>query len=183
MSLFGNQERVYLFTRTAPAFFQVCQTTFTDDVFLALSRITDSPKTSGQKNLIIGRIIETLDATQHPVLYEDMTKLITAATEACQSFKLHRHKRLAHNDLNFKLQTTTKLLPGIPIAEINRAIESLQDVLNAFNRYFFEKEISFKVIENGGVEALVIYLQKGVEAFNTEKQQALSGIAPARSST
>lgn len=173
-SLYGTQERVDLLSATAPSFFQVCQTTFADDVYLMLSRITDSPKTYDQENLVIARLIDSVDPSQDPVFYQKLKQMTDAAILACLPFRKHRHKRLAHSELNFKLQTSANLIPNISVAEINRAIEALQKLLNEFCRYFFQRDTSYKVIENGGVKALVTYLQKGVDAVEKEKQQALA---------
>jgi hypothetical protein len=169
--LFDTEERVKIVNQTAPNFFLACRMTFSDDVFLALSRITDRLDTHGQDNLVISRLLEHLDQTQHPSLHEELTGLIDAAMEACKPFKHHRHKRLAHNDLNMKLKYTTEPLPGITVGDVNRAVKSLQEVLNTFSRYFFDSETHFTVVENSGVKALFVYLQKGVEAFENEKQQ------------
>jgi len=182
-SLYGTQERVDLLSATAPSFFQVCQSTFADDVFLMLSRITDSPKTRGQENLVIARLIDSIDANQDPAFHQKLKQMADAAILACLPFRKHRHKRLAHSDLSFKLQTAGNLIPNISVDEINRAVEALQNVLNEFNRHFLDRETSYKVIENGGVKALVTYLQKGVDAFEAEKRQALAAHSATRKST
>jgi hypothetical protein len=169
--LFESEDRVDIVNQTAPNFFLACKMTFTDDVFLALSRLTDPLQSNGQENLVINRLSEQLDQSEHPSLYRELTGLLAIATEACKPFKRHRHKRLAHNDLSTKLKYTTQTLPGITVGDVNRAVKSLQEVLNAFNRYFFDRETHFSVVENGGVKALFVYLQKGVEAFEREKQQ------------
>jgi hypothetical protein len=172
--LFESEERVDIANRTAPNFFLACWMTFRDDVFLALSRITDPLQSRGQDNLVISRLSEQLDQKEHPKLHEELTKLIEVAMKACKPFRNYRHKRLAHNDLNTKLKHTTEALPGITIEDVNGAVKSLQEVLNAFNRYFFSSETYFTIVENGGVKALFVYLQKGMEAFEDEKQQMLA---------
>jgi hypothetical protein len=172
--LFESEERVDIVNQTAPNFFLACKITFTDDVFLTLSRITDPLQSNRQDNLVISRLSERLDRSEHPKLHDELTRLIAAAIKACKPFKRHRHKRLAHNDLNIKLKYTTEPLPGIKVGDVNRAVKSLQDVVNAFNRYFFDRETHFTVVERGGVKALFVYLQKGVEGFESEKQQMLA---------
>ena len=110
-TLFNTQEKVDLLSETAPSFFQACQITFADDVYLALSRITDSPQTSGQDNLVISRLINGVDQTQDPNFYKKLKTLIDDALSACTPFRQHRHKRLAHSDLNAKLADNHESTP------------------------------------------------------------------------
>jgi hypothetical protein len=171
-TLFNTQEKVDLLSETASSFFQACQTTFADDVFLALSRITDSPQIRGQDNLVIARLVDGVDQAQDPIFYKKLKTLTEDALLACKPFRQHRHKRLAHSDLNAKMQTTTNLLPSISVSDINAAVDALQKVLNEFDRYYFERETSYKIMENGGVKSLLLYLQKGVDAFKADDDQA-----------
>jgi len=173
-NLFDSKEKVEFLNQTASSFFLACQITFTDEVVLAISRITDSPRSAGQDNLVITRLLEAFDQTQHSEFHAELSKLIDAAMDACKPFKKHRNKRLGHNDLNIKLKYTKEPLPGIIFDEVNHAIKSLQEILNTFSRYFFDSETHFKVKEKAGVEALIIYLRKGVETFEKEKQEILS---------
>jgi hypothetical protein len=168
--LFESKEKVELLNQTASSFFLACQMTFTDDVLLALSRITDFPRSVGQDNLVITRLLEELEQTQHPTFHAELSKLIGAAMQACNPFKQHKHKKLAHNDLNIKLKQTNEPLPGIMVGDVNRAVKSLQAIMNAFSRYFFNSETQFEVEKSGGVEALMIYLRKAVDTFEQEKQ-------------
>ena len=173
-SLFESKQRVDLFNETASSFFWACHLTFSDDVFLAISRLTDSQKSSGQDNLVVSRLLDSLDVAQHPKFHEELRKLIEVAMDVSKPFKQHRHKRLAHNDMDRKLKYTSQPLPGISFDDVSRAVKSLQDVMSKFNHYFFDTETSYKIIESSGVEALTIYLQKGVDAFENEKQQMLA---------
>jgi hypothetical protein len=173
LGLFGSQDRVDLLTSTASTFFQVVRTTFADDIFLMVSRLTDSPETSGQSNLVITRLVGGVDKEQYPDFYQRLQTLTDDALTACEPFKQHRHKRLAHSDLNAKLQPASNLLPSISTDQITKAIESLQKVLNEFNVHFNDSETSFKVYESGGVKALVTYLQKGLDASKADDEERL----------
>ncbi|HCV42111.1 MAG TPA: hypothetical protein DGH68_01410 [Bacteroidetes bacterium] len=182
-ALFDSEERVDILRQTAPSFFFACRMTFADDVFLTLSRLTDSSQSMGHDNLVIGRLYDELAEKEHPEFHKRLTALVAAARDACKPFWRHRHKRLAHNDLEMKLQYTAEALPGITIGDVSRAIKSIQEVLNTFNLYFFEGETYPGVFEGGGVDALFVYLKKGLEGFEKEKQQMLALHNPSNSPT
>ena len=171
--LFRMQERIDLLNATAPSFFGLCQRTFADDMFMMIGRLTDTPQTRGQDNLVITRLIDGVDQAQDPDFHRNLKTLTDAAFAACSSFKQHRHKRLAHNDLNARLQVTPNLLPSISFDQINTAIEALQHVLNEFKGHYFDSETSYKVFDSGGTKALVTFLEKGLVAFKAEEEQRL----------
>jgi hypothetical protein len=172
-SLFESKERVELLRQTAPSFFGVCQITFLDDVFLALSRLTDPVQSSGQHNLVVDCLLDAIEQTTNPEIHKkEVRRLIKSAKESCLPLREHRNKRLAHNDLSIKLRFASEPLPGISVGDVNRAVKSLQSVMNAVSRHFFDSETTFKVVERGGVRTLITYLQKGVDAFEREATDA-----------
>jgi hypothetical protein len=173
--LFGHsQERVDLLNRTAVSFFQVCQSTFRDDTFIGLSRLTDPLQSAGKDNLSLDRLLESLDRQVHSQLATDLAELISKAKELCKPFREYRHKKLAHLDLDTVLNTQTDSLPTITIGETNRALKSVYDVLNRFGQHFFDTTTWFdKIIQQAGVDSLALYLERGERAFKEDRQRKL----------
>jgi hypothetical protein len=167
-----SEERIKLLNRTASGFFLVCQTTFRDDVFLSLSRLTDPLQSTGKDNLTLSRLTEHLDKMEHAELFEILEKKISLAIDNCKPFREYRHKTLAHTDLEKRLFLYRDPLPEISANQVNEAIQSVQDTLNTFGSYFFNTTTYFEeMIQTGGVDRLVYYLQKGLEAREKELQQ------------
>jgi hypothetical protein len=89
MQLFGEEKaRIDLLNKTAQSFFFVVQVTLRDDVFLTLSRFTDPLKSAGQDNLVIGRLLEHLNKSEHPTFYKQLADAIDLANKACKPFRL-----------------------------------------------------------------------------------------------
>jgi hypothetical protein len=176
MRLFGEgKERIDLLNKTAQSFFFVVQITLRDDVFLTLSRFTDPLKSAGQDNLVIGRLLKHLDEKEHPTFYRQLEEAIELVHKSCKPFRLYRNKIIAHTDMSVKLKYTSEPLPGISVNEVFTAIDSLQNVMNLFSKYFFDSTTYYEeVFESSGVKSLVLYLQKGLDAFESEENEHLS---------
>ena len=131
--LFGHsKERVDLLNRTAVDFFHVCQTTFRDDVFIGLSRLTDPLKSAGKDNLCLQRLLERLQLSSGPTILPDFAGHVSQAERLCEPFRQYRHKKLAHLDLAVALSSPSESLPNITIGQINEAITAVGDALNLF---------------------------------------------------
>ena len=123
---------------------------------------------------MITRLSTGISKSDDEPFYQRFNELVNLATRSCTPFRKHRHKRLAHSDLDTKLQRVDSPLPGLSIADIESAITSLQSVLNAFSQHFFDQETVFKVMDHGSVKALVMFLKKGVDALKAEEAEALA---------
>lgn len=174
--LFGTSTaRVDLLNRTAVNFFQVCQSTFRDGTFIGLSRLTDPLQIFGKDNLSLDRLLEGLDKEVYSQFAIELSSLISIAKALCEPFRQYRHKKLAHRDLLTVLNPGTNSLPSITVGEINRGLKSVQDVVNRFGQYFLDKTTWFDgIIQEAGVDSLVLYLERGEHAFKEDKQRRLN---------
>jgi hypothetical protein len=173
--LFGHsKERSELLDRTAGNFFNVCQSTFRSDVFIALTRLTGPMKSHGKDNLCLKRLLKHLDSHRHPKFAADLEKQIVDASQLCEPFVDHRNRKLAHLDFGLALDASSAPLPTITVAQVNVALKSVQDIVNNFGRYFLDATTYFdEIFQSKGVSSLVYYLQRGEHAANVEKEEKL----------
>jgi hypothetical protein len=183
--LFGDSaEKVDLLNKTAGNFFHLVQLMLQNDFLLILSRITDPSKLGGQENLVINSLLENLNEDEHPKFYNEFKIEIERVKNLCKPFKIYRNKTIAHNDLFVKLKYEKEPLPGIPIDNIKKAIEALQNTMNIFSAYFFDSTTYYdEVFENCGTKSLFTYLQKGWEYYESEKTVHMSAHDLTRHST
>jgi hypothetical protein len=174
--LFGHsKERSELLDRTAGHFFQVCQSTFRDDIFIALTRLTGPMKSRGKDNLCLNRLLKHLGKQSHPKLAKDLENKIVDASRLCEPFFDHRNRKLAHLDFGLAIDPTSVPLPTITVGQVNAAVKAVQDIVNGFGAYFLDTTTLFdEVIQSKGVKSLVYYLQRGERAAEDEKEAKLA---------
>jgi hypothetical protein len=109
-----------------PLLFDVMKLRLHDHVQLIISRLLDPAKTCGKDNLSLKTLIDTY--SPYPA---EVDVKINEAFEAIQtnfkSIKIHRNKRISHNDLNNKLEFD---LPSVKVSEIELVIDNLELIFN-----------------------------------------------------
>jgi hypothetical protein len=120
-----DPNRVPLLNRFAGEFLGIAQRVFVDDVILSLGRLLD--KTRGRDNLSLKQLVDRIRGSGSPKLADDLDALLKSVQPQIDSLVKHRHKRLAHRDLNVAIGVRS--LPGI-------TIKNIDDVLGAVTRMF-----------------------------------------------
>ena len=95
-----GSERIDLLNQFAPNFFRAVQDSMLDGTYLAISRLTDPPRSSGKDNLVLERLVLTVEEDE-PGLPEKLglSSALKTMRDLCGVFRKIRHKRLAHNDM------------------------------------------------------------------------------------
>ena len=165
-----SRERLELLNRVAPHYFWQQQITMWEDVLLALARITDPPRSVGKDNLTIQGLDKLLP---DPALAQEVRDLIDVAVSSCGFARDWRNRRLAHNDLDLKLDQA-----AVPLAPANRkdvrtALDAIGHVLGRIHSSYDPKsEIAWIPLGvHGGADALITYLQRAVEAEDQQREQ------------
>jgi hypothetical protein len=160
----STPERIDLLNQSASSFFAIVQHLTIDDIIMRISRLLDPAKTSGQDNLTLDRLLKGLDPKPTPAVEARLADIRAKLTDAWSNPKLHRHKRLAHNDL----RTMTKVapLPQLTLGDIDTTLGLLREFLDEVQRHLKGatteyKESSFDI---GGVWKLVALLQFATES-------------------
>jgi hypothetical protein len=171
----SGDDTVDLLNDSAPGFFRLCQWLLADDIILSISRLNDPRRTLGKDNLTLEQLVHSIDAGKHPALRKEMEKLYAEAKDKCKFAKDHRNKRIAHNDLHLKLQGKVRPLPSPTETNIEDALESIRNVMNAVSRYFHNSEIAtvnyYHLVTRLGDGTKIISRLREAEAFRNQRPE------------
>jgi hypothetical protein len=163
--LYSSQERITLFNDVAGTFFGVLQDILLRDTLLALARLVDREETGTKQNLTLQRLPSLLCC--HPQLQAAVAADVASAKSVCEAAVDWRNRRIAHRDLDVALSEEKVPLPEIPFDEINGALTTIAKLLNRLEAHFNKgATVMYEWLEmgGGGVESLVFFLQRGLEA-------------------
>lgn len=141
--LFGTSpQQLDLLNEMAPGFFRVCHDALLDDVVLTLCRLTDGPKSCGQPNMVLKRVADAVAACGEQALTVTVEIYLNEAVDRCETLREHRHKRLAHADLNVAVYKSP--LGTITREMIENALESVRSFINAIGEHFHGSPTDFQ---------------------------------------
>lgn len=141
--LFGTKlSRIELMNRSAGAFFRMVQDGIWEAIVLHIARLTDPSQSPGGKDR------QNLTLHNLPGLIPD-PKL---------KARDWRNRRITHRDLDLALGGTARPLPSVPIRQVNDAMKSFENILNAIALPYMNSTTSFdhSVRMNGAVELLYL---------------------------
>lgn len=145
----SGSEVVDLLNSSAVGFFRVCQDVLAYDILLTISRLTDPKQTRLGKNvrdnLSLERLVSSIDSVKYPKLKDEIEQLLTVSKIKCGFVKDLRNKLIAHNDLTTKLQAKVNPLPMPTKQNIEDALESIRNVMNAVPGYFENATVTYQL--------------------------------------
>jgi hypothetical protein len=128
VELFGTSpERVDLLNDVANLFFRFVQDSFWDDTLLHISRMTDSPTTSGRKNLTIQRLPSLI---ADKALAADIANLVSDAVSLAAFARDWRNRAIAHSDLQLAVEEGATPLTPASRRHVALAMQAIDRVLN-----------------------------------------------------
>jgi hypothetical protein len=136
----SSEAAIDLLNRSGSNVFYLLQFLLLDDCSLRLSKLTDPPSQGKFKNLSIKKLVDTLIKSDSAFPRGEVLKLFERLKERCDKFRQLRNKRIAHSDLDHTLMIATTPLPGISREDIEKALESLSDILNAIEYHYFNSQ-------------------------------------------
>ena len=157
--LYGtDDETVQLLNRTSSLFFNIIQDELWDSVLLGISRMTDSPSTSGRKNLTI-QSLPLLIADSG--LRAELQDLCRAAVEDAAYAREHRNKRIAHQDHSYTTDRSSNPLNGVSRERVQSMLQSLRKVMNRLDLHFRDTTVMYDgFVDESGARLLVSKLRK-----------------------
>jgi hypothetical protein len=172
-ALFGtSQERIDFLNEAAPVFFAGLQDTLWNDVLLHLCRLTDPEKSMGKRNLTI----ECLPALiSDAALRAKVEGLLKHAKEKTSFARKWRNRRLAHREFPAAITADLESLTPGSRHDIEEALAAIRGVMNCIELYYLKSSLSYEhsIEALGGVDALLMCLEKGVE-----EKRRLKGLWP-----
>jgi len=155
-----SEERVKLVNRAAGLFFQTVQNSLWDDILVHISRLTDRPKTAGKESLTILRLSSLIECKETLSVCE---KHILVAKERCSFARDWRNRRIAHSDLEHRLNPSSKPLEAASRKNIDDALASIASVLNVLSRRYIGSTMMYEEsVTIGDAEAILYALNDGL---------------------
>ena len=100
-----------------------------DNLALAISRLTDNARTAGKDNLSIPALIDAVQL-EDTELASNLERIYAKLEQSVEKFRNHRHKRIAHNDLD--IATKKSALEPYALGDIATCLDQLAEILNAY---------------------------------------------------
>jgi hypothetical protein len=157
-----SERRIDLLNECASVVFYVIEETLIDEMQLCLSKLTDSASSGRNKNLCLEHLCIRIRDAGELKMANSLLGILSKIRVSCKPFRFHRHKRIAHFDLNTSLHKN--LLPTVTRKTIEEVLEAIRDFMNVIQSYYYDSEQVYKyygVMEHGG-DKLVGLLKKGL---------------------
>ncbi len=125
-------EVIELLNSNGGYFFYITQHLYLDNVSLAFSKLTDPNRQCGNENLSLKQLIVIANDRKDVELAQVLKAKFQELFDACQKFRVHRNKRIAHADLAHATGSAEEPLPGISRQYVEDALKLLRDFMNAY---------------------------------------------------
>jgi hypothetical protein len=174
LELFGTKKsRVDLLNRSAGHFFRMVQDSLWETIVLHIARLTDPSQSPGGKDRLNLTLHNLPGLIPDAKLKAEVLALCNAATDQTKFARDWRNRHIAHRDLDLALGGTAKPLPSVTIREVNDALRSFENAMNAVALPNLNSTTSFAHgwILHGA--AKLIYLLDDGHTLQAERQKKL----------
>ncbi len=122
-----------------------------DECLLSIARLTDKDSRM-QTNLSLWTLLPACIHAKQLSFSEQAQSAIERVFNSAENIRKHRHKRLAHFDLNVNLRTSP--LPVVPFKEIPGLLVMIEEYLNLFYWEFGRTTMLFDTLAPHEIIAL-----------------------------
>ena len=123
----------------------VLQHLLVDEMFLTISRLTDKNSRS-QDNLSLWSLLQGVPFAKNASFETEVDVALENIATIAASIRTHRHKRIAHFDLEVSLKSG--LLPTVKFKEIKTLLNRIDEFINLFHAEFEDSSFLFDIIQN-----------------------------------
>jgi len=136
----NSEEAINLLNASGSNVFYLLQFLLLDDCALRLSKLTDPASQGRFENLSVLKLAESVTASDKEFPLDKAKVFLAELSERCDKFRALRNKRIAHADLAHALKIADAPLPGISREDVDRALESLRNLLNFVEYHYFSSQ-------------------------------------------
>ena len=165
-----SDERYATLNNTAPGFFRLIRDMLVDNAVISLSRLTD-PKSF--ESLV--RLVMVLKSQIDHELHSELELALADIQLKCEDIRQHRDRRVAHSERSGGPPTFEggpTQLPPITRKKIEGAMADMAELMNKALGAFTGDYQIYEPAVTGDSEALVFYLEKGLEVTRPPDQIA-----------
>jgi hypothetical protein len=148
--LFGSQESVDILNRAAGFAIRAMQDALTDSIILRITKLTDPASSQGGRfqNLSLENLINNLPSDADASLIDALRTQLQHIQSATENFRLVRHKRLAHRDTAYAIDST-QALPGVPRQSIEDSFELIRNFMHEIQGFYGFERTAYPLVELG----------------------------------
>lgn len=169
-----SEEREDLLNECASEFFYFLKETLYDEIVLSLNRIIDRARTGKHENLTFAQLQERVEALGEQQLSSKLCKLLDDLENKCKPFRIYRHTRLGHLDLETAMKGGARQLP-ISRLMIENALLLVREYMNTIERHYCQSETLYQhLIMHRGSETLVTMLKFALRYKELLREQKIS---------
>lgn len=174
IALYGTKpSRIDLLNKVAPLFFRVVQDSLFEGTLLHITKLTDPPKSAGKENLTIQRIPPLVSDQRLFGVLKSKIEVAVQKSEFCRDW---RNCLIAHQDLKLAIEEGINPLQPANREMVQKALDSIADVLNALTYHYKESEIRFGFAHgDGGGESLLYVIDDGLRAEEERRKRIKNG--------
>jgi hypothetical protein len=169
-----DPRRIDFLNECAGTFFYIIEEVLIDEVQVCLSKLTDPATTGKHDNLSLEQLQVQLNQYGEAALASNCRVILDRIHSQCQTFRVRRHKTLAHLDLPTAMKQLPQPLPGVSRQMIEDALESVRDFMNLIEAQYNNSEWGYEhFIMSHGAEALLATLRAGLRYEELTQDRAL----------
>jgi AbiU2 len=160
-----SKKTVEMLDHAASFFFRIVREVLRDDIIISVCRMTDpaTATVSGVRkdNLTIAQLVSMIMPMDNK-LCKRLGALQRTIVSCCAPFRVHRNRRIGHCDLNTRLKHHAAFLPGISIADTQKALQSIGVALNAVELHYDGKKMDYQqgIYGSGNGRELIEFIER-----------------------
>ncbi len=163
-SLFAtSMERIDLLNRAAPALFRWLETIMRNDVVLAITRLTDPPRTGKHANASLERLVELIEPhVVDSVALAGWKSDLAVLKTAVEPLRDLRNRFLAHDNMATALDYHPLPPPGFSRADVEALLERIRGLFESIEEKFCGSHTPHESVDAQGGEQLIASLERAV---------------------
>lgn len=168
-----SKQTVELLNQTAPTFFHHLHRALWEDMLLHLCRLIDPPQSAGHANLTLMRLPGMIPDRK---LRRQAASLVRIADQKTKFARDWRNRRLAHKELVGVGGQRSQPLATASRQHVEQALAALRTLMNTIEQHYTGSEVAYEdsIADLSGVDSLLLYLRKGLDAQRQERQRRSS---------
>lgn len=159
----GSPEQTALLNRNGSNFFFYTQQLMLDHIALVFSKLTDPDKQGKFENLSLKQIHGYINREEDKELMQALKAKFEEFAQACETFRIRRHKKIAHADLDHELKLSPEPLPGFSGDDVEKALSLLRQYMHLVEKHFFDRTILYQATKGSlstGGRAVIAALER-----------------------
>lgn len=107
-----------------------------NELALSLSKLTDQNRQGAHENLSLKQLTSHASESNEPEFAQELKKTFGVVFDLCQKFRMLRHKRIAHTDLEHLLGTPIESVADFTAADVESALKQVREFINMVERHY-----------------------------------------------